>query len=229
MRAELQKLLHERSTSDGREYKVHEAYVDVQTPSVDEVAQALPDDEPCVIVPVLLSTGFHTQVDLRRAARTSGVKDIHIAASLGPDARLAHLQRTRLEEVGWHEKIAAGSAAPPIVQGAAGSSRQDGRADMQRAADLLAEVLHTPTRNAFIAAIEPTIIDIARQEQPRFASPYLLADGFFVKKMRRDIEAVSASTIVAAPLVSSHDIASARIIAQCALSRLDEVLVAATE
>lgn len=229
VRAELQKLLHERSTSDGREYKVHEAYVDVQTPSVDEAAQALPDGEPCVIVPVLLSTGFHTQVDLRRVARTSGVKDIHIAASLGPDARLAHLQRTRLEEVGWHEKIATGSAAPPIVQGAAGSSRQDGRADMQRAADLLAEVLHTPTRNAFIAAIEPTIIDIARQEQPRFASPYLLADGFFAKKMRRDIEAVSASTIVAAPLVSSHDIASARIIAQCALSRLDEALVAATE
>ena len=64
VRAELQKLLHERSTSDGREYKVHEAYVDVQTPSVDEVAQALPDDEPCVIVPVLLSTGFHTQVPL---------------------------------------------------------------------------------------------------------------------------------------------------------------------
>ena len=220
VRAELQKLLHERSTSDGREYKVHEAYVDVQTPSVDEVAQALPDDEPCVIVPVLLSTGFHTQVDLRRAARTSGVKDIHIAASLGPDARLAHLQRTRLEEIGWHEKIAAGSAAPPIVQGAA---------DMQRAADLLAEVLHTPTRNAFIAAIEPTIIDIARQEQPRFASPYLLADGFFAKKMRRDIEAVSASTIVAAPLVSSHDIASARIIAQCALSRLDEVLTISAE
>ena len=110
VRAELQKLLHERSTSDGREYKVHEAYVDVQTPSVDEAAQALPDGEPCVIVPVLLSTGFHTQVDLRRAARTSGVKDIHIAASLGPDARLAHLQRTRLEEIGWHEKIAAGSA-----------------------------------------------------------------------------------------------------------------------
>ena len=40
VRAELQKLLHERSTSDGREYKVHEAYVDVQTPSVDEAAQA---------------------------------------------------------------------------------------------------------------------------------------------------------------------------------------------
>ena len=61
VRAELQKLLHERSTSDGREYRVHEAYVDVQTPSVDEAGQALPDGEPCVIVPVLLSTGFHTQ------------------------------------------------------------------------------------------------------------------------------------------------------------------------
>ena len=42
---------------------MHEAYVDVESPSVDDAAAALPKDEPCVIVPILLSTGFHTQVD----------------------------------------------------------------------------------------------------------------------------------------------------------------------
>lgn len=227
VRAELQSLLDRRGTTDGREYRVYEAYVDVQMPSVDEAAQALPDHEPCVIVPILLSTGFHTQVDLRRAARESGIENIRIADSLGPDARLARLQRTRLEEAGWCSKITDElSAGTPVVQGSAGSSRIDGRADMQHAADLLAETLQVPTRNSFIASIDPKLTDTAQQQQPDFASPYLLAEGFFAEKMRRDIAAVSSSTIVAKPLVLSQDIASARVVAQCALTRLDEAMAA---
>ena len=35
--------------------QVHEAYVDVQSPSLDEVVAALPPGEPAVIVPLLLS------------------------------------------------------------------------------------------------------------------------------------------------------------------------------
>ena len=33
-----------------------------------------------IIVPILLSTGFHTQVDLRRAARNSGIERIGIGS-----------------------------------------------------------------------------------------------------------------------------------------------------
>jgi len=111
-----------------------------------------------------------------------------------------------------------------VVQGSAGSSRQDGREDMSQAAALLEAELGEPVRNGFVAAIDPKLAELAETEQPSFASPYLLAEGFFAGKMRRDIERVSPGTTVAAPLVNSHDTASARIIAACALNRVMEAL-----
>ena len=208
VRVELDDMLRAHGGSQDTQYQVHEAYVDVQSPNVDEAALALPKEELCVIVPILLSTGFHTQVDLRRAAKNSGIAQVRIAEPLGPDASLAALQRARLEQAGWSP----------------GSSRQDGREDMSQAAALLEAELGEPVRNGFVAAIDPKLADLAETEQPSFASPYLLAEGFFAGKMRRDIERVSPGTTVAAPLVNSHDTASARIIAACALNRVMEAL-----
>ena len=139
IREQVRSLLDQRT--DGVEYRVHEAYVDVESPSVDDAAAALPKDEPCVIVPILLSTGFHTQVDLRRAARASGIERIVIASLLVPiPVWLA-----------WLGPALKRLAGPPrngsvVVQGAAGSSRADGRADMERAAELLSEALGTQVR-----------------------------------------------------------------------------------
>lgn len=216
IREQIQILLSHRE--DDVEYRVHEAYVDVESPSVDEAAAALPKDEPCVIVPILLSTGFHTQVDLRRAARNSGIERIAIAESLGPDARLAALGRTRLEEAGWTPLDGA------VVQGAAGSSRGDGRADMERAAELLGEQLGAPAYNAFIAEIDPKVSDLVAKHKPAFAATYLLAEGFFAAKMRRDAVSALESIKVAAPLVHAHDAASAAVVAECFVERMDAVL-----
>ena len=218
VRVELDDMLRAHGGSQHTQYQVHEAYVDVQSPNVDEAALALPKEKLCVIVPILLSTGFHTQVDLRRAAKNSGIAQVRIAEPLGPDASLAALQRARLEQAGWSP------GAGMVVQGSAGSSRQDGREDMSQAAALLEAELGEPVRNGFVAAIDPKLADLAETEQPSFASPYLLAEGFFAGKMRRDIERVSPGTTVAAPLVNSHDTASARIIAACALNRVMEAL-----
>ncbi|HLS93605.1 MAG TPA: CbiX/SirB N-terminal domain-containing protein, partial [Microbacterium sp.] len=44
----------------------YETYVDVQYPQIDEVVASF--DGPAVIVPLLLSPGFHTSVDIGRAA-----------------------------------------------------------------------------------------------------------------------------------------------------------------
>lgn len=218
VRAELAELLAVRGASENTRYRVHQAYVDVQTPNVDKAALALPKNEVCVIAPLLLSTGFHTQVDLRCAADNSGIADVRIANPLGPDTRLAAQQRTRLEQAGWSP------GKGTVLQGAAGSSREDGRTDMNRAAELLAHELGEPVRNGFVAAIDPTVTDIARGARPRFASPYLLAEGFFAAKMRRDIQDVNPETTVAAPLVDPKDPAAARIVAACALSRIVQVL-----
>ena len=54
IREQIKFLLAQRN--DGVEYRVHAAYVDVESPSVDDAAASLPNDEPCVIVPILLST-----------------------------------------------------------------------------------------------------------------------------------------------------------------------------
>ena len=193
IREQIKFLLAQRN--DGVEYRVHAAYVDVESPSVDDAAASLPNDEPCVIVPILLSTGFHTQVDLRRAARNSGIERISIGESLGPDARLAALTRARLEEAGWTP------GDGPVVQGAAGSSRADGRADMSRAAELLAEELNTKS-----------------------AATYLLAEGFFAGKMRRDAESTGVPVKVAAPLVNAQGGASAAVVAECFIDRMDAAI-----
>ena len=219
IREQVRSLLDQRT--DGVEYRVHEAYVDVESPSVDDAAATLPKDEPCVIVPILLSTGFHTQVDLRRAARASGIERIVIAESLGPDSRLARLARTRLEEAGWTPEN--GSV---VVQGAAGSSRADGRADMERAAELLSEALGTQVQHGFIASIDPKFHEVVAEYKPEFAATYLLAEGFFASKMRRDAASTGLPAKVATPLVNAQDSASARVVAECFVDRMDEALAA---
>lgn len=219
IREQVRSLLDQRT--DGVEYRVHEAYVDVESPSVDDAAAALPKDEPCVIVPILLSTGFHTQVDLRRAARASGIERIVIAESLGPDSRLARLARTRLEEAGWTPEN--GSV---VVQGAAGSSRADGRADMERAAELLSEALGTQVQHGFIASIDPKFHEVVAEYKPEYAATYLLAEGFFASKMRRDAASTGLPAKVATPLVNVQDSASARVVAECFVDRMDEALAA---
>ena len=217
IREQIKFLLAQRN--DGVEYRVHAAYVDVESPSVDDAAASLPNDEPCVIVPILLSTGFHTQVDLRRAARASGIERIVIAESLGPDSRLARLARTRLEEVGWTPEN--GSV---VVQGAAGSSRADGRADMERAAELLSEALGTQVQHGFIASIDPKFHEVVAEHQPKFAATYLLAEGFFSGKMRRDAASTGLPVKVAAPLVNAQDSAAAAVVAECFIDRMDAAI-----
>ena len=49
-------------------YTVHEAYVDVQEPALPQVLQALPSGATVVLVPLLLSPGYHTQSKLIRFA-----------------------------------------------------------------------------------------------------------------------------------------------------------------
>ena len=49
------------------------AYVDVESPSVDDAAASLPNDEPCVIVPILLSTASTLRWICAVPHRNSGI------------------------------------------------------------------------------------------------------------------------------------------------------------
>ena len=97
---------------------------------------------------------------------------------------------------------------------------------MSRAAELLAEELHVPVHHGFVAAIDPKFHEVVAEYKPEFAATYLLAEGFFAGKMRRDAASTDLPAKVAAPLVNAQDPASARVVAECFVNRMDEALAA---
>ncbi|WP_369824451.1 sirohydrochlorin chelatase [Cellulosimicrobium sp. CUA-896] len=101
---------------------VREAFVDVQEPEVADVvtsvvapAEGGPGD--AVVVPLLLSGGFHVGVDIAASVedRGPGTGSAAAATPLGPDARLVDLLADRLAEAGVR-------ADDAVVIAAAGSS-----------------------------------------------------------------------------------------------------------
>ena len=87
--------------------------------------------EPAVVVPLLLSTGYHVTVDLPRAAAGASVP-VTLGAALGPDPALARAQVARLEEAG-------AGPGQSVVMVAAGSQDPAALPDLERAVALLAE------------------------------------------------------------------------------------------
>jgi sirohydrochlorin ferrochelatase len=152
------------------------AHVDVQQPDVTSALAALPPDEPVVIVPLLLSAGYHVRVDLARAADTR--EGVATAAALGPDPRLAEVLASRLGPL---------TATDRVVLASAGSSDERANEDCRTVARMLADRLGRPVTTAFLAAVPPRLPEVlARSEQGDAAerattivASYLLAPGYF--------------------------------------------------
>lgn len=125
--------------------EVLEAYVDVHGPYVtDVVAAARERTDDIVIVPLLLSTGYHTEVDLVEAA-----DGLPVAPALGPHPVLAEILADRVRAAG---------AAPDdtVVLAAAGSTRPGAVVDVERMAELMADAGVTgPVVTAYAAASDP--------------------------------------------------------------------------
>lgn len=127
-----------------------------------------------VVVPLLLSTGYHVTADIAGAASSAGLR---VASPLGPDELLLTALTARLAEAG----VPAGT---PIVLGAAGSADPVAAADVRKQADLLAERLDVPVVGAFATVARPTVAEAVadlRQQtgQPVAVASYLLAPGHF--------------------------------------------------
>ncbi|SDX18541.1 Sirohydrochlorin ferrochelatase [Arthrobacter sp. yr096] len=194
--------------------RVVEAYVDVQEPELGGVVEGLPEGTDAVVVPLLLSTGFHIKVDVPKAIKNRS--EVVAARPLGPDARLAELLATHLRAAGLQENDG-------VLLAAAGSSLPDGSVDSEEQARLLAELLPNKVRVAYGASAQPTVPDgvaslraelAAEGEAGRvFISSYLLATGYF-----HDQLAKAGADIVSAPLLPS------KVLAEIALERYDAVL-----
>ncbi|MCY1140912.1 sirohydrochlorin chelatase [Actinoplanes sp. Pm04-4] len=96
------------------------SYVDVQEPKIAEVARLVPD---AVVVPLLLSAGYHVRVDIAEAVAGA---PILVTKPLGPDDVLLDSMLRHLPP------------ADAVVLAAAGSSDPAWRADVERLAVRLA-------------------------------------------------------------------------------------------
>jgi sirohydrochlorin ferrochelatase len=125
------------------------------------LAEAITGD--CVVVPLLLSRGYHALVDVPQQAPGA-----RVTAALGPDPRLAEALADRLREAGYDGRT-------PVVVAAAGSSNAGARDDVGSVAGALSGRLGVEVTAAFVSTGEPLLADVA----PPVVASYLLSPGAF--------------------------------------------------
>lgn len=160
------------------EVKVVGAVVDVEHPQIDEVlAREAPLDD-AVVVPLLLSVGYHTAVDISRAVEKH--ENVRQAAPLGTHPLVADVLRDRLTAAvpgGWLE-------GDHVVLAAAGSSNPAAIDDVEAAATRLRARVRPPVTTGYASASVPRIADAVAAARAGGAArvivaSHVLAPGFF--------------------------------------------------
>jgi sirohydrochlorin ferrochelatase len=169
---------------------VRVGFLDHGPPSIDEVVEA-----NCVVVPLLLTSGFHVQADI--PSRTASAT---IAGAVGPDPLLAVALADRLHEARYDNTL-------PLVLAAAGSSDESARDDARVMGAHLAARLGVEVLTAYLSAGEPKLADVRAEA----VSSYLLAPGAF-----HDLAVASRASVVSRP-IGDHPV-----VAQLVLARYDE-------
>jgi len=147
--------------------------IDVDLCFLDVVDPRLPDvldDRPTVLVPVLLSTGYHVQTDI--PAAVAPYPATRVARHLGPDDRLVTVLLDRLGPI------------PPAVRVTlvgAGSSRPEARAELDETGRRLATRLG---RDVPVLTMADDLRTAFAALAPVHVATYLLAEGQFVDTLR---------------------------------------------
>lgn len=164
------------------------SYVELCEPAFADVMAGL--DEPAVVVPLLLSTGFHVSHDLPEAVARARAA-VRLGPPLGPHRLLAEAQADRLREAG---------AAPgqPVVLVAAGSSDAAATADQEAAAEHLSAVWGGPVALATLSGLGRRPADVVSAGAA--VSPYLLAAGAFADRIRAE----SPESALVAEVMGAH-------------------------
>lgn len=174
-------------------------HVDVQDPDVPATLSALRPQQPAVLVPLLLSAGYHVNVDMRQAAEGAG-RPTTVTGALGPDPRLAAALEQRLREAGGNPE------EDVLILAGAGSSHQNAVVDVQATAQLLQDRLNRSVQDAYLAFASPHVaeaVSAARAENPQrriAVISYLLAPGYFQDQLKKQ-----GADLVTAPLLDIAD------------------------
>jgi sirohydrochlorin ferrochelatase len=169
---------------------VHTSYVELNDPLFSDVMAA--QHGPTVVVPLLLSTGYHINHDLPEMAKAAS-GSVRIARSLGPHPLLAALMCQRLQAAGARRGDA-------VVMVAAGSRDTDAIVDTMAMGRLLQAHWGSPVRVAHLSGhgqrVNEAVEQLWSEGHRRIASaPYLLAPGYFARKARAQASVAGCTTV----------------------------------
>ncbi|MCP3817600.1 sirohydrochlorin chelatase [Streptomyces sp. A3M-1-3] len=174
-----------------------------------------------VLVPLLLSRGYHVKQDLPQAAAAAPRLHTRIARPLGPHPLLVEALYARLVEAGWPDGQRAPSGAG-VVLAAAGSRDPESAADTRRTAEMLSERLGgIPVLPAYASAASPTVPEAVRALTARgrhrvAVASYFAAPGRFATQCAER-----------APWIASAPLGAHPALARLLLHRYDEALTGA--
>ncbi len=170
-------------------------YVDVQHPDTTEALNSLPPGMATIVVPLLLSAGYHVHVDLIKAGQAQANRQVLITRALGPDPRLIDLLQRKLADVGFRR-------GDELILAVAGSSDKRAIVDCNLVASALAAAIGQRVTLGFLATAKPSLVKAiatARANHPEnriVVSSYLLAPGHFHALIER-----AGADIVTNPLL----------------------------
>ncbi|ELS53027.1 hypothetical protein STVIR_6010 [Streptomyces viridochromogenes Tue57] len=196
---------------------VHLGHIELNEPLLPDTLAALGGRE-AVLVPLLLSRGYHIKRDIPEMAAESEVH-ARVAGALGPHPLLVEALYARLVEAGWRTRMDDPTRrSSAVVLAAAGSRDPESKVDTSRTAQLLADRLGVPVVPAYATTAAPTVPDalraLAARGRTRVAvASYFTAPGRFATEC-----AQAAPWIVSAPL-GTH-----RAMARLLLHRYDQTL-----
>jgi sirohydrochlorin ferrochelatase len=152
-------------------------FVDVDVPALPGlVRRVVADSNQAVVVPLLLSGGYHVYVDVAAEAdRYPGW--VQAAPALGPDPVLAEILADRLGDLGRVDHV---------VLAAAGSSDPRALADCTDTAAMLSSRIDRPVSVGYVSGVGERLPAVLARTPGRLAvATYLLAPGFFETLVRR--------------------------------------------
>ncbi|HSE71211.1 MAG TPA: sirohydrochlorin chelatase [Nocardioidaceae bacterium] len=176
---------------------VAESYVELVEPSFSSVMTS--SESPSVVVPLLLSTGYHVTTDLPESAALSP-HEVTLTRPLGPHPLLAAVMGLRLRAAGARRGDA-------VVMIAAGSSDPDAAVDTYVAGRMLQAHWGAPVVVGHLSGsatdVPDAMAELRAQGHRRIAAvPYLLAPGYFATKA--DVLAKVNGAVAVADVLGPH-------------------------
>ncbi|MBL1074622.1 sirohydrochlorin chelatase [Nocardia sp. 2] len=206
------------------------AFLDLSTPSVDEVLDAVAAEghSQAIVVPLLLGSAFHARVDLPGLLEAASARNPRLrltqADVLGPDPRLivalrdrvhdsligAHSASTGIGATGFsdqHDHSYPGTSDRGgrigIAVAAVGSSSASANAATARVATRLTEITGWDTEICF-ATTEPTVLEAVSRLRARGAEQVLVAPWFLAPGLLTDRLLGAAPDLIHAEVIGPH-------------------------